>query len=113
MTVTVLYPEERQIPDDNLEGEIFGPEVRILRRPTRTLAELDRPDCAAGDGVIVSRYAVSAEDLDRFPRLRAIVRMGVGYDRIARPAAAARNIVVCNVPEYGTTGGGDHEMARA
>jgi hypothetical protein len=32
MPVTVLYPEERQIPDDDLEREIFGPEVRILRR---------------------------------------------------------------------------------
>ena len=29
MPVTVLYPEERQIPDDDLERQIFGPEVRI------------------------------------------------------------------------------------
>ena len=94
MAVTVLYPEERQIPDDSLEREIFGPEVRILRRPARTLAELDRADCAEVDGLMIMRYAVSAEDIDRFPRLRAIVRMGVGYDRIARPAAASRNILV-------------------
>ena len=31
MTVTVLYPEDRQIPDLGLEQEVFGPEVRILR----------------------------------------------------------------------------------
>jgi hypothetical protein len=31
MTVTVLYPEDRQIPDLALEQEIFGPEVRLIR----------------------------------------------------------------------------------
>ena len=86
MTITVLYPEERQIPDDSLEREIFGPEVRILRRPTRTLAELDRADCAEVDGLMIMRYAVSAEDIDRFPRLRAIVRMGEGCRRRAGAA---------------------------
>jgi len=111
--VTVLYPEERQIPDDSIEREIFGPEVRILRRTARILADLAPADCAEVDGLMIMRYAVSPDDLDRFPRLRAIVRMGVGYDKIARPAAAARNILVCNVPDYGTTEVADHAMSLA
>jgi phosphoglycerate dehydrogenase-like enzyme len=113
MPVTVLYPEERQIPDDGLENRIFGPEVRVLRREAKTLADLDPADCAEVDGLMIMRYAVSAEDIARFPSLRAIVRMGVGYDKIARPAAAARNILVCNVPDYGTTEVADHAMALA
>jgi lactate dehydrogenase-like 2-hydroxyacid dehydrogenase len=113
MSVTVLYPEERQIPDDDLEREIFGPEVRIMRRTAKTLAELDPADCAEVDGLMIMRYAVTPDDIERFPRLRAIVRMGVGYDKIARPAAAARNILVCNVPDYGTTEVADHAMALA
>ncbi len=113
MPVTVLYPEDRQIPDDALEREIFGPEVRILRRTRKALAELAPEDCAEVDGLMIMRHAVSAEDIARFPRLRAIVRMGVGYDKIARPAAAARNILVCNVPDYGTTEVADHAMALA
>src|SRR5206468_8411 len=92
MPVTVLYPEERQIPDDGLEHEIFGSEVRIMRRTVGRLADLDPADCAEVDGLMIMRYAVAPEDIDRFPRLRVIVRMGVGYDKIARPAAAARNI---------------------
>jgi phosphoglycerate dehydrogenase-like enzyme len=110
MTVTVLYPEG-QIPDDSLEREIFGSEVRILRRAATDLAALAAEDCAEVDGLMISRFAVCAEDFDRFPRLRAVLRMGVGYDRLARDAAAARHILVCNVPDYGTTEVADHAIA--
>jgi phosphoglycerate dehydrogenase-like enzyme len=111
MPVTVLYPEDRQIPDDTVEREIFGAEVRLVRRTKKALAELDPADCAEVDGLMIMRHAVSAADIECFPRLRAIVRMGVGYDKIDRPAAAARNILVCNVPDYGTTEVADHAMA--
>jgi hypothetical protein len=49
MTVTVLYPEDRQIPDLALEQEIFGPEVRLIRAAKPSFAELDPTDCAATD----------------------------------------------------------------
>jgi phosphoglycerate dehydrogenase-like enzyme len=111
MPVTVMYPEDRQIPDESVEREIFGPEVEIIRRTKTALNQLDPADCAEVDGLMIMRHAVSADDIARFPRLRAIVRMGVGYDRIDRVAAAARNILVCNVPDYGTTEVADHAMA--
>ncbi len=110
--VTVLYPEA-MYPDDTTEREIFGPETRILLRDTRSLAELSDADCAETDGLMIFRHFVSAADLARFPRLRAIVRMGVGYDRIDRPAAAQRNVLVCNIPDYGTTEVADHAIALA
>jgi hypothetical protein len=111
MTVTVLYPEDRQIPDLALEQEIFGPDVRLIRAAKPRLAELDPADCAAADGLMIMRWTVTAADLDRFQRLRCVVRMGVGYDKLDRKALAGHNILVCNVPDYGTTEVADHALA--
>src|ERR1700710_2226280 len=99
---TILYPE-RMYPNDSDERGIFPAEATILMRDTVLLSDLSPRDCAEADGLMIFRQWVSAEDMARFPRLRAIVRMGVGYDRIDRAAAAQRGIIVCNVPDYGTT----------
>lgn len=107
---TILYPE-RMYPNDAEERGIFPADATILMRDTGEMSELSDADCAAADGLMVFRQWVRAEDIARFPKLRAIVRMGVGYDRIDRAAAAARGIVVCNVPDYGTTEVADHAVA--
>jgi phosphoglycerate dehydrogenase-like enzyme len=112
MPVTVLYPEARQTPDD-LERQVFGRDVAIVKRDAGALSELSDADCAQADGLMILAFAVNGADLARFPKLRAIVRMGVGYDKLDRPAAAAKNIIVCNVPDYGTTEVADHAIALA
>jgi C-terminal binding protein len=112
MPVTVLFPEERQTPDE-LERGVFGPDLRIVKRDTKALSELSDADCAETDGLMILAFPVTGADLERFPRLRAIVRMGVGYDKLDRAAAAARNILICNVPDYGTTEVADHAIALA
>ncbi|MDT7952848.1 MAG: NAD(P)-dependent oxidoreductase [Acetobacteraceae bacterium] len=107
---TILYPE-RMYADDRYECEIFPGDATIVMRDTALLSELSDEDCAAAEGLMLFRQWARAEDIARFPRLRAIVRMGVGYDRIDRAAAARRGIIVCNVPDYGTTEVADHAIA--
>ncbi|KIW12618.1 hypothetical protein PV08_09896 [Exophiala spinifera] len=65
------------------------------------------------DGIMVLKMRFTAEDLALFPKLKVIVRMGVGYDRLDRVALAARGVTVCNVPDYGTAEIADHALALA
>ncbi len=109
---TIMYPE-RMYANDAEEQRIFGPSATILMRDSAVLADLSDADCAQVDGLMIFRQFVRAADMARFTRLRAVVRMGVGYDRIDRAAAAARGIVVCNVPDYGTTEVADHAISLA
>lgn len=113
MPVTVLY-SENPYADDTVERRIYGPDVRVIfPRSTEALSDLSDEDCAAAEGLMILRYKVTADDLKRFPRLRAICRMGVGYDNLDRKAAAERQIMILNVPDYGTTEVADHAMALA
>jgi C-terminal binding protein len=109
---TVLY-SETMYPDTSVEREVFGPDTDIRVRAPTALADLSDADCAEVDGLMLFRLWASAEDFSRFPKLRAVVRMGVGYDRIDRVAAAARGIMVCNVPDYGTMEVADHAVTLA
>ncbi len=110
MAWTVLYPESLY-EDDSVERRIFGPDVQVVVRDTKVLAELSDADCASADGLMILRQRIFAADLARFTRLRCVVRMGVGYDSIDREAAADRKVMVCNVPDYGTTEVADHAIA--
>ena len=54
---------------------------------------------------------LTAEVLDDQPRLKAIVRAGVGVDNIDVPAATRQGIVVMNTPGGNTVSTAEHTMA--
>jgi len=47
----------------------------------------------------------------RFPELRVVSRMGVGYDNVDVAAAADADVVVCNAPGAPTVSTAEHTMA--
>ncbi len=100
--LNVLEPESLY-PDTLLEQRVMGEGVRILRGACKSsLMELPQELCDQADALMTLRMAVPKEALDRFPKLRVVIRMGVGYDRVDRAECARRGILVCNVPDYGT-----------
>lgn len=52
-----------------------------------------------------------ADRFARFPELRVVSRMGIGYDNIDLAAASAANVVVCNAPDSPTVSTAEHTMA--
>lgn len=58
-----------------------------------------------------SPSATLAESPDAFPKVRVVVRAGVGFDNLDCQGWGARGVPVCNAPDYGTTEVADHAMA--
>ncbi|MGH7321829.1 MAG: C-terminal binding protein [Candidatus Rokuibacteriota bacterium] len=63
------------------------------------------------DGLLVQYGEVSRRVIEGLPRLRVLVRYGVGVDGIDVPAATERGIPVVNVPDYGTDDVANHAVA--
>jgi len=57
---------------------------------------------AEAEAVFINKTPLSAEVLERLPRLRYIGVLATGYNIVDVAAASRRNIVVTNVPTYAT-----------
>ncbi|VUC30172.1 unnamed protein product [Clonostachys rosea] len=64
-------------------------------------------------GISILKPDFREADLELFPNLKVLVRMGVGYDKVDRVALDKRGVTLCNVPDYGTGEIADHAMALA
>ncbi|KAI6650852.1 C-terminal-binding protein-like isoform X3 [Oopsacas minuta] len=47
-------------------------------------------------------FKLDKKFLDRMPRLKVVIRMGVGFDNVDIKCAGSMGIAVLNVPDYGT-----------
>ncbi|RIQ13216.1 C-terminal binding protein [Jiangella rhizosphaerae] len=76
----------------------------------------DQPDAAGlaraagAEALIVGGAEVSRRLLSALPRLRLVVRAGVGTDRIDLDAATGLGVAVTNVPDYATDEVADHAV---
>lgn len=96
-TIDVLiYGPRKDVIDNGFNG---GYAVHKVEQP----ADFDAlaPEAAANiRGIAVSGLVpVTAEVLERFPKLEIVSSFGVGYDHIAAGAAAERGIIVTNTPD--------------
>jgi D-3-phosphoglycerate dehydrogenase len=84
--------------------------VRFVVVPARTEAEyLER--CGEADALLVQYGAVTRRVFEGLPRLRVVVRYGVGVDGIDLGAATDQGVPVVNVPDYGTDEVATHAVA--
>lgn len=62
--------------------------------------------------VVCNQYAPFTEKVfAALPKLKMVVRYGVGVDNVDLKAATAHGVQVCNVPDYGTFEVADHALA--
>lgn len=107
----VLLPDTQFADDATIERAALEPAARILVRRASHPDAIPAADWAAAEAILLSHViAIDEAVLDRTPNLRIVVRHGVGYDRIDVAACGARNVAVCNVPDYGTGEVADHAI---
>ena len=97
---------ERPVPEE-FASEI-GPGIEVLG-PGRASDKFRGIESAAG--VIASVLRYDGFVMDRAARAVAIVRTGIGYDRVDVDAATVRGIAVCNTPNAPTVSTAEHAIA--
>jgi len=85
-----------------------GHELKAIR----TGSEQDRIDLVRDADAVITQFApVNAAVIGAMQKARVIVRYGIGVDNVDLKAAAAKNIPVCNVPDYCIDEVADHALA--
>jgi D-3-phosphoglycerate dehydrogenase len=98
-------------PDLNTEQQILAAAgCEVTGRQCKTEADLIDL-CQDADAVITQFARVSANVIAAMARARVIVRYGIGVDNVDLDAARARNIPVCNIPDYCIDEVADHTLA--
>ncbi|KAH8922728.1 phosphoglycerate dehydrogenase [Atractiella rhizophila] len=116
--LVVLEPEG-MYEGTALEEELFsaaGARVKFIRGNigrTGSLDDIDDEICKTVHGILIFRHHFGKDQIARFPLLRACIRCGAGYDILDREELARRNVLVANIPDYGTAEVADHAIALA
>ena len=77
----------------------------------RTPPELVLERCSKATVIITNKTPVSAVVMDAATNLKVIAVTATGYNIVDIAAAKKRNIIVCNVPAYGTDSVAQHAFA--
>ena len=107
---TVLIPDHvsREV---KIEEKILGVDYQIICYHNED-KHISESDWKTADGILLWHHINLNKDiLNKINNCKVIVRAGVGFDNVDIELAKKRNIIVCNVPDYGTNDVADHSMA--
>jgi glycerate dehydrogenase len=77
----------------------------------RTPAALILERCKDADIILTNKVPIGKDSIDRLPNLKMIGVLATGYNVIDIAKASEKDIIVCNVPAYGTASVAQHAFA--
>jgi D-3-phosphoglycerate dehydrogenase / 2-oxoglutarate reductase len=101
-------PHHTDFRHEQAELDAIGATLRPLNVTTE---EEVAAACQEADGLLVTYAKVGKVALAGMPKLKIVVRTGVGYDSLDVPAATERKVMVANVPDYCVSDLTEHTMA--
>lgn len=109
--MTILIPDAAFDDDHALERAAAAPFEVLVRRAARP-DDIPAAEWEAAEAVIAyHRLSYDAALCAGLRSCRILVRAGVGCDNVDLAAFTARDIPVCNVPDYGIAEVADHAVA--
>jgi len=107
----VLFCDVSDAEQAYLRERLPGEETAFHAAPLTEPGQIDESAAGADILSVFVKSRVGADVLAALPALRCICTRSTGYDHIDLEAAAARGIVVCNVPAYGENTVAEHTFA--
>ena len=101
-------PHHTDFSHEQAELDAIGATLRPLNVTTE--AEVAAA-CGNADALLVTYAKIGKLALAGMPKLKIVVRTGVGYDSLDVPAATDRKVMVANVPDYCISDLAEHTMA--
>lgn len=97
--------------DINTETSIFNKAgIEFELKQCRTEDDLI-DQCKDADIFIIQYAPITKKVLDALPKLKLVVRYGVGVDTIDLAEATTHGVQICNVPDYSMNEVADHAIA--
>ena len=111
-------PEGLVVFTERIEGPVPGLDEELIRRSGgeirygRAADEQERVRMTAeADVIVVGMAPIKREFLAALPRLKGVVRLGIGVDTVDLEAATDFGVVVANVPDFCSEEVAEHTLA--
>ncbi len=98
------------LPVLHIDRPVLDADLAYVEGTARLVGSTDAELVGVAASVIGIGHRWDAERFARFPDLRVISRMGIGYDNVDLAAARAAGVVVCNGPDSPTVSTAEHTM---
>ena len=108
--MSLVLALDRYGPDLVVEQRVLAPAGATVRAASNDAIEL-ADALRTAVGLLVVDHQVDATLLDSTPACKVVATYGIGYDNIDVAAAAARGVIVANVPGYCVDEVADHTVA--
>jgi len=99
------------VPIIHVDRELHAADIEYVSGRAVLVGPSDDTLVGVAATVIGIGHEWDAARFARFPDLRVVSRMGIGYDNVDVPAASAAGVVVCNAPDAPTVSTAEHTMA--
>ena len=107
---TILIPDHLA-DNTEIEKTILGDEHRIITYAFQEGDTIPDEEWEKCDGVLVWHHLeINSKIISKMEKCKFIIRVGAGYDNVDVVAARTKNIIVCNIPDYGTNDVADHAI---